>query len=206
MVAKLFQQIEEWEFAYHSLKESIVDDYSFETYSRVSGKVGGFPEEASGKYVRLAYLAWKSGKLTLAEKNYRIAKMISGQVECNDDLVSDSDFEILDSQGILAPLDAEKGQTYTRKTSATLSYKSGMDSIRALYMEQRLHQRVMWLAEQGLVKPLSAEEKKDWEALEKRYCSPVTPPCWIMGSETDGPVGYGLTLEEEWEAGSGEEE
>jgi len=88
----------------------------------------------------------------------------------------------------------------------SISHQQALDSIRTMYIEQRLHQRVMWLAEQGLVKPLSAEEKKDWEALEKRYCSPVTPPCWIMGSETDGPVGYGRALEEEWEAGSGEEE
>ena len=199
MVAKLFQQIGEWKFAFFSLKESFVDDYSFEPYSAGRKNTSAFPAEMADKYMRLAYLAWRAGRYALAEKNYRIAKMIDEDAECNEGMLSDTEFMTPDLQSGVVPLDVEKNGTHTRVRA--VSRKVALDSIRTLYMSQRLQQRVMWLAEQDLVKPLSAEEKKDWATMEAKYCSPAPIPCGILGSETDGPVGFGKALEEEWTAG-----
>jgi hypothetical protein len=153
------------------------------------------------EHLRLAYLAWQGGKMRLAEKNYRISKMIDAEIgaQCDEKTLADAEFELKSSN---VSFTLSSGDPYKPKEiDLSISRTAALDSIRSLYLRQLAFQRVMWLAEQGMMKPLSADENKRWKAAEAKYCSPVTPPCWIMGSETDGPVGYGLTLEEEWEAG-----
>jgi len=200
-ISSYFASVKKWEHAYSSLKESLASSsgaYDPNPYTGTKIDENSWLSPSKKKlFLKLAYYAYNAKKEKLAQKNYAIFKYLDGDEKPECDEIELSKEIISTTSGTVV----RKSPTVTESGVLPENFKGALDSIRALYIEQRLHQRVMWLAEQGLVKPLSAEEKKDWEALEKRYCSPVTPPCWIMGSETDGPVGYGRALEEEWEAG-----
>ena len=202
MIAKLFQQSEEWEYSYFALKEELEDVYGMKPYTRKESGAMAMSEKMAPEYLRLAYLAWRGGKPRLAEKNYRIAKLLDAGVaaECNEKSLADADFALVTSNVVVFGGGHEDDGTAER-FNPPISRTAALDSIRSLYLVQDVEQRVMWLAEQGLMKPLSTREQAKWADKEKGYCSHVSVPCWIMGSETDGPVGFGKALEEEWAAG-----
>ena len=223
MIAKLFQQAEEWRLAYFALKESFVDRLG------AGGDSLGLPDDLADEYLRLAYLAWRAGERTLAEKNWRIYKTLrpESRAECDEFALEDDDYgDYALNVNVNVPLVFDGGTkadiilSYfcdtccidtcsrhesverTRKTKS-ISRETALDSVRSLYMELGRQQRVMWLAERGLVSPLSEEERTRWDA--RREVS--WDECYhrwnfydLFGTADPVPVGYGSALEGEWAA------
>jgi len=221
MIAKLFQQAEEWRYAYFALKESVVDRLGSNPYSS-GGDSLGLPGDLADEYLRLAYLAWRAGEKGLAEKNWRVYKTLrpESRAECDEFALEDDDYSNYDLGGHV--VDREKAFAInlpylcdtccidtcsrhesverTRKTKP-ISRETALDSVRSLYMELGRQQRVMWLAERGLVSPLSEEERTRWDA--RREVS--WDECYrrwrfydLFGTEDPVPVGFGSALEGEW--------
>ena len=223
MIAKLFQQAGEWRYAYFALKESFVDRLG------AGGDSLGLPDDLADEYLRLAYLAWRAGEKGLAEKNWRIYKTLrpESRAECDEFALEDDDHgDYALNVNVNVPLVFDGGTkadiilSYfcdtccidtcsrhesverTRKTKP-ISRETALDSVRSLYMELGRQQRVMWLAERGLVSPLSEEERTRWDA--RREVS--WDECYrrwnfydLFGTADPVPVGYGSALEGEWAA------
>jgi hypothetical protein len=217
MIAKLFQQAEEWRLAYFALKESFVDRLG------AGGDSLGLPDDLADEYLRLAYLAWRAGERTLAEKNWLIYKTLrpESRAECDEFALEDDDYGNDDLGGYVhiiidLPIDlpylcdtccidtcSRRGNAERTRKTASISRETALDSVRSLYMELGRQQRVMWLAERGLVSPLSEEERTRWDA--RREVS--WDECYhrwnfydLFGTADPVPVGYGSALEGEWAA------
>lgn len=208
LIPAMFQQAEAWRDAYLSLKEKLFYEFDVpKPYTNPELERTWLTSRTSGDYLMLAYYASKAGKEKLIAKNILLSGLVGGgTISCKDTL--DSRLSGLPAvprgDGECPAIQFEYGdgeKEEVEKKRFSISRAKALDSIRTMYIEEKLQQRVMWLAEQGLVKPLSVEERETWEGMEKAYCSPDPAPCGIMGSATDGPIGYGKALEEEWAAG-----
>ena len=217
MIAKLFQQAGEWRYAYFALKESFVDRLG------AGGDSLGLPDDLADEYLRLAYLAWRAGEKGLAEKNWRIYKTLrpESRAECDEFALEDDSYGDYDLGGHVIRVDPgnivvidfcdtccidtcsrHESVERTRKTKP-ISRETALDSVRSLYMELGRQQRVMWLAERGLVSPLSEEERTRWDA-RRAVSWDECYPRWnfhdLFGTADPVPVGYGSALEGEWAA------
>lgn len=217
MIAKLFQQAEEWRLAYFALKESFVDRLG------AGGDSLGLPDDLADEYLRLAYLAWRAGEKGLAEKNWRIYKTLrpESRAECDEFALEDDSYGDYDLGGYVhiiigLPIDlpylcdtccidtcSRRGNAERTRKTASISRETALDSVRSLYMELGRQQRVMWLAERGLAAPLSEEEQARWDRRREvtwNDCDNRWEFHDLFGTADPVPVGYGSALEGEWAA------
>ena len=90
-------------------------------------------------FLKLAYYAYNAKKEKLAQKNYAIFKYLDGDEKPECDEIELSKEIISTTSGTVV----RKSPTVTESGVLPENFKGALDSIRALYIEQRLHQRVI---------------------------------------------------------------